>query len=547
MLPQWGGLNFTSHHTKKQMRRVLIVVIAIVALRASVWADPSVKSYLMVDHQVLAQCQQHMTSACFADIAWALARDEKQGMSLGGLASSFAQLKQWDRAERLLARIPEKKGAPLSFERSLVAAERLAFELAAGNDASLKTVQDDLTLGRTASRLLGHLPNLDVGRRRLNRGLSFTRVKADRAMELALVQHWAHLPTEGRHLSDQVNLANAFFLAGNESRAREMALAITPTPGVVFRDLIDLLTLLNEQERALEVAQLEDAKHRPLYMVLVAESFARDRQDAKRATHVALEAAEAALSQRKFDLLERISGLLSSLDKEDQARLLAVRAEKEAQRPDLFRPHRLSEVGSMYGAAGDQAACLRLQAEAVDATQKSSMGFGLVAGSVGYDKGRFDLQPELIQLVALRRFECGDAGALNEVNIHHLSSNYCLFHGRGLIGPADISRKPDMVPVLADAAECHIERNEPEHAFALLQQIEAESQTSLDYSNRFLSAYQAAEVACVYSDSVHCRKNLHAAGRALINEVASRRLSAQRVINFAVAWQFRVEPSTMAP
>jgi hypothetical protein len=506
-----------------------------------------VETFASADPGLLRTCQQRMTGDCLADVAWSIARAEKRSFNLGQLAPVFAQLNQWGRAEELLARIPDGEQSARSLPLKYVAAERLAAALSSGTLAALKPVKDPLTLSVTTSRLLGYLkresivPSDRIGRR-INEGLWLTTLKADRSANLALVDHWSRLADAGPSYL-RIRLADAFFLLGEPARARTVAQTIVPKPKDVGRDHVEMWLRLGEPDRALDAIKVFEPRHRGLYKVLVAKSLATSG-DAKRASVVAMEAANDALTASDDERLGMAAELLVEMNRPDLAKQIAVEAEQRSGRDGTLRPFYLSAVGEMHGRAGDPKACLRLQANAVGAEGKGVVAWGLISGPVGYGAGRFDLRPGLRQNVAVRSFRCGDAAALKEIENRSLARNYCDYYQRGLVKPDDIDKRPhkrtdDDAPrsfLLDQAAECHFERGETAVALPLLNRLVEDVQSSKDFN----AAYSAADLACVYGSQKICLETLQVAGSVLIRNVEARKLSAQRVAEFAVAWRYRV-------
>jgi len=484
-----------------------------------------------------------MTAECLSEIAWSLSREEDRDFHLGQLAQEFARLRQWERAEALLSRV-SSNGAPLAqLSAEIVAAERLAAELAQGNTSALQQVQGTRVLHWTASRLIGY-PRRDgiVHRaRRIEEGFrgGGRVLHANRSVKVALLEQWERLQNQGPAYL-KVDLATKWFLLGEAERARRVIEVVALSQ--VDRDLVELWLDLGDADRALELVKPLKPRHRGFLKLFVAK-WLNGRGYPQRAAAVALEGAEDLLADRDFEHLTMAGELLAEMKRPDLARAIATKSEPESRKEDGFRRFNLSAAGEMAGFAGDLEECLRLQAEAtgVQSKQGEIVGLGLVSGLVQYGAGGlFNLQGELKQQVAARRVRCGDRSALADIDNRWLSRNYCDYYRRGLITPEQLDERRDKYSkddaprwLLFDSgSECHFERGERVIGTALLQRLLKNVRSSPD----FFASRSAAEVACVYGPSEMCRAALREAGTELIGEVSDRGLSAQNVAEFANTW-----------
>jgi hypothetical protein len=546
--------HWKSGDTSASSMRALIPLLVLGAslLPVQLLGAPVPEVFPIVERDLLDRCRAQIATQCLADISWALSREEKRRFNLGQLAPIFAELRQWDRAEVLLARRPADDTRPKvaqDLQVKYVEAERLAAALAANKLDSLSAIQDPLILSRTASRLLGYPPREGIVAsdrigRRLSEGLWERTLTASRSTKLALLKHWERLGDQNPNYL-KVALANKYLLLEESARARDVASRIQPKPKDLRRDLVELWLRLGEPKRALDAIGGSEPRYRGLYKTLVTKSLAAQSQF-EEVEKIAWEAASDSFAVNEFGQVLTLVELLAETGRIDLAKQITVKAEQLSEAKGPFRPFDVSAVGEMYGLIQDRQTCLKLQAKALGLQPERGkpVAWGLISGPIGYGGGgMFDLGPELRQNVAARSIRCGDKGALTAIDNRWLATNYCDYYRRGLIGPKEILQRPqkrtdDDAPrsvLLELAAECHFERKENEVAISLLHRAIEETTLFAD----FHGTRAAAELACVFASPKLCRETLERTADVLIKNVAARRLSPQHVVEFAAIWQDR--------
>jgi len=519
-----------------------VVAVVLLSLVVGAWLARKIAT---VDPDLISQCRKNPDSNCLADVAWSLARVEKREQ-LGALARSFAELKQWQRADELLGRISATGADRLSAQ--YVAGERLAVALSAGKVDALTSVQDPLVLQTAATRLLGWLPRAGQpgdggGRKRLDEGLWLRTLKVERSVALALLDRW-ELVSHGKTSYLDIELAKQFLILKEDGRARSVAERIAPKATDVGRDVVELWLALGEPDRAFDATKTAKPRTRSLFRMLVAHSL-RSSGSVERAGAVAVGAADDGFEAHDFYRVLAAVEFLVETGRPDLARPIALRAAGEADAPGAFLPFNLSAVGEMFGLIGEPGQCLEYQTRALRGQPKSGETgeSGLVSGPITYGQGRFSLGPSLKQYVAVRRVLCGNHDAMKEIDNRDLARNYCDFYGRGLIKPEDLRQRPnkrqsDDAPLFflhERAIECHFERREPAIATPLLQRRLEAAQATTDHAE----ARGAAELACVYGARPACRLALERAASLLVEDAAELRATASRVAEFAAVLQAR--------
>ena len=522
------------------MRSALITVIVAVAVNCRALAGAAEPEPPSVPSSLIENCPPASATDCLLDLAWALAAEEKRPFQLARLARDFAWFEDWSHAEMLLTKIPEKAFWKAT-ARADIDGERLVRQLAKGQMPALAGVHDVRVLSHAARRFLGYgdwrwgyqdhrTPRDDQGFAPVN------LVKAPRPVVQALLARWEALLPEA---SDprRATLAGMTLLSGDLKRGRRILAHTRPKAEGSHRYLIGLWLHLGESAEALSRISASKPRNRGFYRWLIAEWLLEHGKE-KEAIPVAVAAAEDLLEAREFGRLIAPIDLLVRLGQPETARRFVVAAADSARKPDAFRPFNVTALGPMFLAVGERDACMKLQDEALELLPRKGevVGHGFHSGPVTYG-GRYNLEGNLRQEVAIRRVACGDRKELAQVDNRTFGRYYCGYLRANLLGlPELIARTDDKeLPrfwVLSRGADCHLSRREDKVGDELLRIMRAEKGASTD----FTKAKALAELACIYRQMSACREALAHGWRTLMKEVAQGKRPAGDVLEFAKVW-----------